>query len=102
MKDEIKTLTDAKDKFKGDDAGLLLHIYKTFPPKNKGHKPPPEKELKAMSKKELKKIFQKAVLHYHPDKQDAEVHGMKWKVFCDEITKTLTRVYECYKIPDDD
>ena len=101
LKDEIQSLKDARQKFYGDDAGLLLYIYKTFPPKNESKKPPPEKELKAMDKKGLKKVFQKAVLHYHPDKQDKEKYGKKWEVLCEEITKNLTRVYECYKIPDD-
>ncbi len=98
LKDEIKALKDAKTKFTDNDAELLLHIYKVFPPKNTTHKPPPEKEIKEMDKKDLKKVYQKAVLHYHPDKQDKEKYGRKWQGLCDEITKIITGVYEAYKL----
>ncbi len=93
----MKLLEEAGVKYSNDDAGFLLYIYQTFPPKETTSKPPPEKDVKKMAKgsKELKKVFQKAVLHYHPDKQDAEKHGKKWEVLCDEITKMLTGVYEC-------
>ena len=46
---------------------------------------------------ELKKLYQKAVIHYHPDKVDEEEHGAKWKVLTEEITKLLTKTYEYYK-----
>ena len=46
---------------------------------------------------ELKKLYQKAVVHYHPDKVDEEEHGAKWKVLTEEITKLLTNIYEFYK-----
>ncbi len=98
LKDEIKVLNDARTQFIGNDAELLLHIYKIFPPKNTTHKPPPKKEINKMDNKGLKKVYQKAVLHYHPDKQDKEKYGRKWQVLCDEITKHLTRIYEAYKL----
>ena len=47
--------------------------------------------------RDLKKLYQKAVIHYHPDKVDVEQHGKKWKVLSEEITKLLTRHYEFYK-----
>ena len=41
-----------------------------------------------------------AIIHYHPDRQNVEKHGKKWKVLCEEITKILTSRYESHKIPD--
>jgi len=74
----------------------MFQIYKEFPPKRK------DQELKGKKQKtvphdEVKKRLQKAILHYHPDKQDEKEHGMKWKVLCEEITKLFTRRYECFK-----
>ena len=46
---------------------------------------------------EVKKLYLKAVIHYHPDKVSEEEHGKKWKVLTEEITKILLRTYECYK-----
>ena len=46
---------------------------------------------------EMKKLYQKGVVHYHPDKVDVEKHGKKWKVLSEEITKFLTSHYESYK-----
>ena len=45
----------------------------------------------------MKKALQKAILHYHPDKSEPEKNGMKWKVLTEEITKFLTKRYECFK-----
>ena len=49
------------------------------------------------AKDNMKKAFQKAILHYHPDKSEPEKNGMKWKVLTEEITKFLTKRYECFK-----
>ena len=46
---------------------------------------------------ELKKLYLRAVIHYHPDRVDEEEHGAKWKVLTEEITKLLTSSYEIYK-----
>ncbi|KAL5256995.1 hypothetical protein ACHWQZ_G012050 [Mnemiopsis leidyi] len=45
----------------------------------------------------LKKLLAKAIVHYHPDKIDAEEHGMEYKVWCEEIVKNLTAKYEMMK-----
>lgn len=69
-------------------AQFLKYIYKTYPPKNPGHK-----MFIRGNKFDVGKATQKAILHYHPDKQDFEKHGKKWYVFCEEITKRLTARY---------
>ena len=45
----------------------------------------------------LKKLLAKAIVHYHPDKIDAEKYGMEYKVWCEEIVKNLTAKYEMMK-----
>lgn len=79
-----------------NDAEFLFHVIENIPPKRKFSLPSKEKVLQ-MSQGDLKKIFQKAVVVYHPDKQDVEEYGMKWKVLCAEITKVFTNIYEAYK-----
>ena len=74
---------------------LFRWVYKTYPPKRKTHKLVHEKNLEKQPYAEMKKIFQKAVTHYHPDRQKA--HGEKWVVLCEEITKVLTAKYEKFK-----
>lgn len=48
---------------------------------------------------EMKAVLKKAVVHYHPDRSEPEVNGMKWKVFCEEVCKLLTARYESFKLP---
>ena len=50
---------------------LLLLLYSKHPSKRE------EKSTDSQMKTKLKM----ALLHYHPDKQDVEVHGLKW-VYC--------------------
>ena len=76
---------------------FVKFIYKTFPPKNKEHTPPAKSEMEDLKHDEKKKVLQKAVLHYHPDKINVEKDGRKWQVLCEEITKEFTRKYESYK-----
>ena len=45
-------------------------------------------------------VFLKACIHYHPDKQDVKKHGKGWEVFCGEVVKTFTNIYERYKLCD--
>lgn len=97
LEPEMKLLKEAKSDFESDDAGFLLYVYDTFPPKIKFKLPKP-KDVQGKDKKVLKKFFLKAVTYYHPDKQEVEKFGMKWKILCGEITKMLTRIYEAYKI----
>ncbi|KAL5007138.1 hypothetical protein ScPMuIL_015944 [Solemya velum] len=76
------------------DIDFLKFVYKEFPPKNKKHflgEIP-----KVLEREERKKMLQKSVVHYHPDRAKAE-DGKKWKALTEEITKRLTRRYECMK-----
>jgi len=74
----------------------LRHLYGTYPPKNPEHKLD-NKDLGNRDK--MKKTLLRALLHYHPDKQDKEQHGKKWVVLCEEVTKLLNGRYESYKFP---
>jgi hypothetical protein len=49
----------------------------------------------------LKRLYQKAVVHYHSDKIDEKIHGINWKVMSEEICKLLTANYEFLKGPGD-
>lgn len=96
LKPEMEILRKAQKKFKSRDGEFLLYIVEKLPPK-RPISTPKKKQLKHLSQIELKKLFHKAVLWYHPDKQDIEEHGMKWAVLCEEITKAFTSIYEHYK-----
>ncbi|XP_018006728.1 uncharacterized protein LOC108664614 [Hyalella azteca] len=99
LQGDLSKLHAFRDKLSGGSQYLLLlKIYQTFPPKNKDHKLSATKaQLKSMDRPDLKKLFLKACIHYHPDKQDVEKHGLPWKYFSAEITKVLTNVYETFK-----
>ena len=49
--------------------------------------------MKAMKKKLLLKFLS----DYHPDRNSEKDHGKKWQVLAEEITKMVTRFYECMK-----
>ncbi|XP_070196958.1 uncharacterized protein [Littorina saxatilis] len=93
----IKNEVDVIKKKHGDLGKLefLKFLYTTHPPKNPEHKlgevsPTPEQS-------KLKRLYQKAVIHYHPDKIQVDEHGSKWKVLTEEITKLLNGHYEFFK-----
>ena len=93
---ELKDLNEAG--IGSGTAGIkcfLKHLYKTYPPKNPEHKLD-EKKVEENAKKALLTV----ILHYHPDKQDKEKHGIKWFVLCEEITKLLNRHHESFKSVD--
>ena len=78
----------------------LFHF--SHPPKKKKHALP--RKLPKLSdgqekyNKAMKDLFKKAVVHYHPDRSEPDVNGVKWKVLCEEICKVLTGRYERFKI----
>ena len=74
----------------------MIFVYKEFPPKISCTIPDRDNVIRKPMK-ELKKLFQKAVINYHPDKQDEEKYGIKWKILCEEITKYLSAFYEITK-----
>ncbi|XP_076453844.1 uncharacterized protein LOC143288991 isoform X2 [Babylonia areolata] len=93
IKDEVDTLQkNHKDMTK---LKFLKFVYSTHPPKNPAHKMKEVSDSPEFS--ELQKLYQRAVIHYHPDKADVEKHGKTWKVLCEEITKLLTSHYEFFK-----
>ncbi|KAH3716913.1 hypothetical protein DPMN_059646 [Dreissena polymorpha] len=91
---EMKQLKELENK---DNTEFLTFIYKTFPPKKENQclVLPTSKDDDWRNK--MKKSMQTAVIHYHPDSVDEKMHGKKWKVLCEEITKCCTRRYECMK-----
>lgn len=97
LKDELAALEaltkEGEDGKKPSMQQILTHIYTRHPPKSKPDYKLPEK----MTADDLKKLYRKALVHYHPDKVDKKVEGMKWFVLCSEITKLLTGRYEVLK-----
>ena len=78
--------------------GFLRYVYEKFPPTNPDFKLEGVPEKGPMESSDLKKVLQKAIIHYHPDRVDVEKYGKKRKVLSEEITKYLTRRYESFKI----
>ncbi|CAC5411014.1 unnamed protein product [Mytilus coruscus] len=99
MKELSKEMKDIERNDKKDSEDFLKFIYKCFPPKNPEHKllGIPRKKGIHLESSLLKKILQKAIVHFHPDRVNADKHGKAWKVIAEEITKCLTRRYECLK-----
>ena len=99
LKDLEKEIKDLKKNDEKSDIEFLKFVYRVFPPKNPEHKLEgvPRKKNAYVEHDKKKKLLQKGVCHYHPDKVDTEKHGKTWKVLSEEITKILTRRYECYK-----
>ena len=97
MKPELEKLKEANTKCYNDKGGeFLMFIYETFPPKT-NCKPPKKEDVIGKPMKKLKKLFLKAIVHYHPDKVDVERFGEKTKVLNEEITKYLSSFYEVTK-----
>lgn len=70
--------------FNDDPQSFVDMIYAEYPPRDGKQK---------YDRGNLKKTVQRAISHYHPDKQDEDAHGGEWLVICDEICKELTRIY---------
>ena len=102
LKDELKDIEDNK----ANAVQLIKHVYANYPPKNLTWQKPSDDDVQkwatwARGSKEYKKLLLKALAVYHPDKVDENVHGKKWKVLCEEITKMITFHYESTKfLPD--
>lgn len=67
---------------------LIDFIYANHPPKN-GQQKSADGNLKTQLKL--------ALLHYHPDKQNMETHGLEWMVMSEEITLLLTFHFSVFK-----
>ena len=95
-------LTDIRG-YKARAVDLIKHVYTNYPPKSPSWQKPSEEDMKKWGKlesdsRDYKKLLIKALSVYHPDKVDENVHGMKWKVLCGEITKMLNSHYEGTKL----
>jgi hypothetical protein len=77
---------------------FTINFYNPKHTYNKEHKLEGVPDVGAMEGADLKKLLQKAVVHYHPDRIDVEKFGKKRKVLGEEITKYLTRRYESFKL----
>ena len=64
----------------------MEYVYENHPPKD------PSKQL--IRRLPLQKQMQKALSHYHPDKQKVAAHGPNWCLICEEICKEITRMYK--------
>lgn len=94
-------------KYKTRAVDLIKYVYINYPPKNPSWQKPSADDMKKWQEmesdsKDYKKLLIKALSVYHPDKVDEKVHGMKWKVLCEEITKMLTNHYEGTKFSSSD
>mmetsp|Transcript_21184 Transcript_21184/g.58808 ORF Transcript_21184/g.58808 Transcript_21184/m.58808 type:complete len:460 (-) Transcript_21184:299-1678(-) len=82
--DAVHALRAARKKL-GREA-FIEYIYTNHPPKD------PSKKLN--TKLDVKKQMQKALSHYHPDKQNMLEHGPEWCLICEEVCKEITRMYK--------
>jgi hypothetical protein len=74
---------------------ILVWLYTEHPPKHGTRKFDVNvKQITKASGDALTKLVAKAIVFYHPDKIDVEVHGMEYKVWSEEIVKNLTAKYE--------
>ncbi|XP_071949479.1 uncharacterized protein [Antedon mediterranea] len=101
MKEREETVEKLKEKinkFKNieDNYECMKYIYDNHPPKIKKHKLPKQDPSK-MEQSQIKKLLQKAIVHYHPDRNSKEKHGIEWYVLCEEISKVFTDKYNRMK-----
>ena len=91
------------ESYKGRAADLIKHVYSNYPPKHPSWQKPSDEDMSKWGEMEsgsrdYKKLLLKALGFYHPDKVDENIHGMKWKVLCQEITKMLNHHFEETKL----
>ncbi|OWF51012.1 uncharacterized protein LOC110449706 [Mizuhopecten yessoensis] len=96
MKEQLDELETANKK---GDLEFLDYVYKKFPPKNPLHKelyvlPADTSDI---DHSKTKKLYQKAVVNYHPDRANVEENGVQWKVMTEEITKLFNCRYNRMK-----
>jgi hypothetical protein len=74
---------------------FLEFIYKAFPPKDSKYR-----LNQPVTSHNIRKCLQKAITHYHPDRNSIDEYGTEWHFTADEITKNLTKFYELIKLTD--
>jgi len=96
LKEEMEEL---ENKYDTEDMEFVKFVLDKYPPKHR-----PELEWKKFQNvqstdgsREKKKAMMKLVTIYHPDRIQADVHGQKYLVLCEEINKDLTRRYNSIK-----
>ena len=92
-KDEIREELAGKIKLLDRSANLsfselINFLFENFPPKHKPNAKRPEMK-DANNQGQKKKAYFILVSYYHPDKIDANKHGMIYKVLCEEISKRI-------------
>ncbi len=93
---ELKALKEFEDK---SAQKMVLELPKMFPPKHT-EIPEEKRTLKMMidlGRKEVKTLLTKLISAYHTDKVNKHVHGNKYFVLCEEITKALVKKCEHFK-----
>eukprot|EP01117_Protostelium_nocturnum_P005893 TRINITY_DN211_c0_g2_i1.p1 TRINITY_DN211_c0_g2~~TRINITY_DN211_c0_g2_i1.p1 ORF type:complete len:506 (-),score=155.72 TRINITY_DN211_c0_g2_i1:96-1613(-) len=94
MEEALEKMSNVKNG-KGSSAhSFLKWIYSEYPPK-KDNAALPDGFSPLSSPVDTKSALKKAMLHYHPDHADA--HGICWKHFCSEVTKSLNNYYHSFK-----
>jgi hypothetical protein len=64
---------------------FLKFVYRTYPPKN-------GKALGSLDSKTLDRTLRNALVDYHVDKQDFEIHGLTWKALCLSISQLINGI----------
>jgi hypothetical protein len=88
--EKIKSIADKKESIP-----FINFVYENYTPKVANFKNPNLKT--GSSKDEIKKAFKKALLYYHPDKNDGITYGYPWHFIAVEISKYLGSFYELLK-----
>ncbi|CAH1782055.1 unnamed protein product [Owenia fusiformis] len=99
LKAELTELEEWKKQLDCRGKGVrafLKFLYQRFPLKDARKKLP--EDIDTVEYSRIKKIAQKAILHYHPDKVDVETDGEKVKFLHEEITKILNGEYDNLKM----
>ena len=87
--DQLKTDIKALDLLLKLSIELFVkQVYQSWPPK--GTKETQPSLSSSTSSSSQKKLLIQAISHYHPDKVDKNVHGIKWQLLSCEITKCLS------------
>ena len=73
---------------------ILVWLYTDHPPKHWNVFSVNLEDIAKAPGDSLEKLLAKAIVFYHPDKIDADIHTMEYKVFSEEIVKYLTAKYQ--------
>ncbi len=95
IEDDLKELKKQADK--EDRISFINFVYEKYPPKldEKKFKKPNLKTESPID--EIKKVYKKALIHFHPDKNSGAKYGYAWHFIAVEIAKYLGHFYERLK-----